>query len=206
MGPQLRTVLVGDDPAAWADAGFTVDGDEVRIGEVRVRLTGSAGPRGIHGWELAGVEAGPLDGLAATPSDLPPATAADHANRAVRIDHVVARTPDLERTVDALHRAGFDERRRRDVPGSEPAVVQVFFWVGEPILELVGPARPEGDGPARLTGLALTCDDLDAAAAALGDRLGPIKGAVQRGRRIATVRTGPLDISTPLALMSPHVP
>lgn len=206
MAPQLRTVLVGDDPAAWAAAGFTVDDDEVRIGEVRVRLVGSSGRRGVLGWELDGAEDGSVDGLGTAGSDLGPAPATAHANRAGRIDHVVVRTPHLERTVDALRAAGFEERRRREVPGSEPPTVQVFFWAGQPILELVGPASPGGDGPARFAGLALTCDDLDAAAAALGDRLGPIKGAVQRGRRIATVRTGPLDISTPLALMSPHVP
>jgi hypothetical protein len=206
MGPQLRTVLVGDDPEAWTAAGFTVDGDEVRIGEVRVRLTGSSGRRGMYAWALSGVEAGPVDGLETAASDLDPATPGTHANRAGRIDHVVARTPDLERTVEALHRAGFTERRRRDVPGSQPPTTQVFFWAGQPILELVGPATPDGDGPTRFWGLALTCDDLDAAASALGDRLGPISGAVQRGRRIATVRTRELDISTPLALMSPHVP
>jgi hypothetical protein len=206
VGPQLRTLLVGDDPGGWTAAGFAVDGDEVRIGEVRIRLTGTAGPRGLHGWELAGVGAGPIDGVPTTATDAGPATPADHANRATRIDHVVARTPDLARTTAALAAAGLAERRRRPVPGSEPATVQVFFWVGQPILELVGPVVADGDGPTRLWGLALTCDDLDAAADALGDRLGPVSDAVQSGRRIATVRTRPLGVSTPLALMSPHVP
>lgn len=212
MQPELRTLLVGDDAEAWAAAGFRVDEDEVRIGQVRVRLTGSAGPRGVHAWELAGGPAGAVDGLPTTVARGagealdPPGPAVAHPNHVSRIDHLVVRTPDLERTVEALRVAGFEDRRRRDVPGSDPAVVQVFFWAGEVILELVGPAQPVGDGPARFWGLALACDDLDAAAATLGDRLSPAKAAVQAGRRIATIRTGDLGISTPLALMSPHVP
>lgn len=205
MGPELRAVLVGDDPESWAAAGFATDGDEVRIGDVRVRLTGVEGRRGIHGWALAGLEAGSVDGLATFSSDLGPAPATRHPNHVTAVDHVVATTPDLDRTVGALRGFGFEPRRRREVPGSEPPRAQVFFWAGEAILELVGPVRPSGDGPASFWGLALTCHDLDAAAVALGPALGPIAPAVQRGRRIATLRTRDLGISVPVALLSPHV-
>jgi hypothetical protein len=199
-------VLVGDEPVGWAAAGFAVDGDEVRIGTVRIELTGSTGPRGIHGWALAGVEDGSADGLATFSSDRGPAAPAHHPNRASRVDHIVATTVDLDRTVGALRSFGFEPRRRREVPGTDPPRAQVFFWAGEAILELVGPTAQRGEGPARFWGLALTCDDLEASADALGDRLGPARPAVQPGRRIATVRTGPLDVSVPIALMSPHRP
>jgi hypothetical protein len=82
---------------------------------------------------------------------------------------------------------------------------QTFFWLGDVILELVGADEPEGDGPSKVWGLALTCSDLDATAATLGDKCGDPKPAVQRGRRIATLRTSALGISIPIALMSPHV-
>ena len=60
--------------------------------------------------------------------------------------------------------------------------------------------------PPRVTkGLAFVTQDIDAAAAALGDGLGRVKDAVQPGRRIGTVRTKDLDISVALALMTPHV-
>lgn len=205
MGPELRTLVVGDDPAAWVAAGFSVDGDEVRVGSVAIRLIGSDGPRGLRGWALAGIDAGPLDGLDTWGSDRPPAGPGTHRNGATRIDHVVARTPDLDRTVEALRCRGFEPRRRREVPATDPLQAQVFFWAGEAILELVGPVEREGDGAARFWGLALTCDDLDQAAARLGDGLSPPKPAVQAGRRIATLRTRELDVSVPIALMSPHV-
>lgn len=205
MSPELRTLLVGDDPEAWMSAGFTVDGDEVRVGAVRIRLTGSGGRRGLHGWSMSEVGEGSIDGLATSGSELEPAVGARHANGVTRVDHVVAMTPDLDRTTAALVAAGFDPRRRREVPDSDPPRAQVFFWAGEAILELVGPTVPCGSGPARLWGLALTCQDLEAAADALGDRLAPPKPAVQEGRRIATLRTGPLGVSVPIALMSPHV-
>ncbi|MGZ0218146.1 MAG: hypothetical protein ACKVIY_03890 [Acidimicrobiales bacterium] len=59
-------------------------------------------------------------------------------------------------------------------------------------------------GEAALWGLALTCDDLDRAKDTLGDVLSDPKTAVQPGRRIATLRTRDLDISAPIALLSPH--
>jgi hypothetical protein len=62
----------------------------------------------------------------------------------------------------------------------------------------------EADGRApRLWGLVVVVADLDAAAEALGDRLGAVKDAVQPGRRIATVRRE-AGLSTPLALMTPR--
>lgn len=205
MGPELRTLLVGDDPEAWTSAGFTVDGHEVRVGGIRIRLTGSDGRRGLHGWSLAGVDDGSIDGLATSRSELGPAVPARHANGVTRVDHVVAMTPDLDRTTAALAASGFEPRRRREVPDSDPPRAQVFFWAGDAILELGGPTAPRGTGPARLWGLALACHDLDGAVDTLGDRLGPPKPAVQEGRRIATLRTEPLGISVPVALMSPHV-
>jgi hypothetical protein len=204
VGPELRALLVGDGPEGWAAAGFSVEDDEVHVGGIRIRLTGADGPRGLHGWALAGVEDGSIDGLTTLGSDESPADPAANPNGAVRVDHVVVATPDLDRTVGALRAFGFEPRRRRDVPGTEPARAQVFSWAGEAIVELVGPVEPQGSGPASFWGLALTCDDLDAAAERLGDALGPVTQAVQRGRRIATLRTRDLGVSVPIALMSPH--
>jgi hypothetical protein len=55
----------------------------------------------------------------------------------------------------------------------------------------------------RFWGLTLVVDDLDAAAARLGDRVGPVKDAVQKGRRIATLRRE-AGLGVPVALMSPR--
>lgn len=41
-------VVIGDDPAAWRGAGFTVTDDVVVIAGVRFRLAGADGKRGVH--------------------------------------------------------------------------------------------------------------------------------------------------------------
>lgn len=214
--PELRSLIVGDDPEAWSVAGFTVDGDTTVLGAVTIRLVG--GPeRGVLGWELAGVDdgteeaatgstAGGIDGIATSSTDEPRPVPVVHPNGVSRLDHVVINTPDIERTIAALRTTGFETRRTRDVPGTDPPRRQVFLWAGEPILEVVGPVTPSGDGPASIWGLALTTDDLDGAVDLLGPDLSAPKDAVQPGRRIATVDTRSLGISPGLALMSPHVP
>jgi hypothetical protein len=202
MGARLVALAVADEPAVWQDAGFAVDhAGRCRLGEVAVSLTPGTG-KGVTAWAVDGID-GPLEGLAAI--DLPPPDPADaavlHPNGTTAIDHVVVMTPDLDRTVHALEEAGLDARRTRDAG----KIRQVFFRLGDPILEVVGPPEPSGDGPARFFGLALTVADLDATAAALGEHLGEVKEAVQPGRRIATLRRS-AGCTTALAFMSPPPP
>jgi hypothetical protein len=83
---------------------------------------------------------------------------------------------------------------------------QRFFRLGEVILELVGTPGAHGEGPATFWGLALTVDDLDAAATHLGERLGPVTDAVQRGRRIATLRHEAVGLHVPIAFLTAAPP
>ena len=53
---------------------------------------------------------------------------------------------------------------------------QVFFRLGEVILELIGQPDSAGEGDPGFFGLAITVDDLDAPAALLGEHLGPVEG------------------------------
>jgi hypothetical protein len=201
----LDALVVGDDPAAWASAGFTVEGDEVAIGTVRVRCVGDGA--GADRWRLRADDDVPrsVDGIeTATTSEGPPAPGV-HPNGVTRVDHVVLRSPDLDRTTEALGSLQLELRRTRDVDLGEQSVQQRFFRMGEVILELVGPPSPTGDGPCRIWGYALVTEDIDASAAHLGDRCSAPKPAVQPGRRIATVRTRELGIGPTIALMSPHV-
>lgn len=122
-----------------------------------------------------------------------------HANGVTHIDHVVVLTPDLDRTTAALATVGLEPRRTREAGGGRR---QRFFRLGEVVLEVVGPAEPAGDAAATFWGLAFTVADIDAAARLLAGRVGEPRHAVQQGRRIATLRTGP-EISVPVALMSP---
>ncbi len=205
MAVWLDALVTGDEPEAWASAGFSVDGDEVVVGGVRILCTGDGG--GNDRWRLRADKSVPasVDGIATSTTDLDPPAPVAHPNGVVAFDHVVLRSPDLERTTDALASVGLDLRRTRDVDLGEHAVQQRFFRMGEVILELVGPPAPAGDGPCRIWGYALVSDDIDASAAHLGDRCSAPKQAVQPGRRIATVRTRELGIGPTIALMTPHV-
>lgn len=206
----IDELTVGDNPGAWEALGFAVDGDTCVLGEVRVRLAGSESGRGLTAWSLRDVAATELDGLATVASDTPPPIEAPtHPNGVTAIDHVVAITPALERTVAALEAAGLDLRRIREEPTPAGAPRQAFFRLGAVILEVVqepAEAIERGGGPDRpafFWGLALIAPDLDATVAELGgDRAGEARDAVQPGRRIATLRRS-AGLSLPVALITP---
>jgi hypothetical protein len=197
-GPAVTELTIAGDPDAWRAAGFEVGPDGLAcVGSVRLRLGGSG--EGISEWALDHAASADLDGL---PTELAPAgvtAPGRHPNGVVGIDHVVVMTPDLERTLAALGRGGFELRRTRDAGEAQ----QAFFRVGETVLEVVGPVPP--DGPARFWGLVFVVEDIDRAAALLGPALGRVKEAVQPGQRIATVR-GEARLGVPVALISPRPP
>ena len=204
----IDQIALADDPAAWEALGFTLDGSACRVGGVTLELRGSGAGRGILGWSLRGVADGELDGLATTISQRPlPGPAPEHANGAIGVDHVVAMSPSLDRTVAVLQAAGLDLRRIREEPTPAGAPRQAFFRLGEAILEVVQEPdevleRQGGpDRPARLWGLALLFSDLPRAVEMLGEDVSPVRAAVQPGRQIATLRRS-AGVSVPLALMS----
>ena len=177
--PSIDGLEIADDPAAWGAAGFDVTDSMCRVGSVRLRLTGKGPRRGIVGWDL--------DVGRTAPASAP------QPNGAVRVDHVVMLSPDLDQTVGELESQGFELRRRREGPTPGGSTRQAFFRAGEPILEVV--QAPEGTSvardpraAARLWGLAFAVADMDATADALGDLLGRPRDAVQPGRTIATLR------------------
>jgi hypothetical protein len=177
--PALRALRLADDPATWTRLGFVVGADGVcRLGGVALELCGT-GAGGVP----AGAE---LDGLPPAASATAPSAGdqAGHPNGAVAVDHVVAATPDVDRTVRALAAAGLEARRVREAG----TVRQSFYVLRTALLEVAGPAEPSGDGPAELWGLVVAVADLDALARRLGDDLGTVRDAVQPGRRIATLR------------------
>ncbi len=180
-------------------------------------LEGEGSGRGILSWQwrdLPSGWSGDLDGLTTTTAAADPETPVPasplHPNGALAVDHVVVLSPDVDRTVAALAGAGLRPRRERRVPGqgsgSSPGTRrQVFFRVGQAILELVGPDEPDPEsqaGPAVFFGVAVTVTDLDLACRELGDSCGPAHDAVQTGRRIATLRHRARGMSVPIAFMS----
>jgi hypothetical protein len=207
--PTVAELVIADHPAAWAAAGFAVEGDICEVGSVRLRLEGPGRGRGIVAWSVRGARSLELDGLPTSRSESPPATGARHPNGVVSIDHLVVFTPDLDRTTAGLRAAGFDLRRLREgtTPGGSQR--QAFFRTGELILEVVeAPAgtriASEPSGPARLWGISFLVEDLEHTVAALGGLLGEPRDAVQPGRRIATLQKN-AGLGPAIAFMTPGV-
>jgi hypothetical protein len=216
----LVEVRVAAERDAWRAVGVPLDGDGLgRLGSVVVRIDPTLGPPGLRSWVLD-VESdatwSDVDGLpTGLVSSTPPSSPTIEAGGGLRvtgIDHVVVVTPDLDRTVAAVEtQLRVPLLRIRDGQAAGAPVRQAFFRLGEVILEVVAGRTPEraaggtaepAAGRARFYGLALTVSDLDEAARRLGDRLGPVKPAVQRDRSIATVRRE-AGLGTAVALMSP---
>ncbi|MCZ7532005.1 MAG: hypothetical protein M5U23_01100 [Acidimicrobiia bacterium] len=110
------------------------------------------------------------------------------------VDHVVVLVPSLEAAIATLGGAGLAPRLRMNV-GDRPAA---FFRAG-PVLEVIeSPVRG-----AVIYGIAVTTEEplenLALAWRSRGLSIGPIKGAIQPGRRIFTVH----DLDAGLAVMTP---
>jgi hypothetical protein len=198
----LKELVVGDDPGVWKEIGFTVEGDRCRVGHVDIVFDPSVG-KGIRKWTLVGDGDGDLDGVPTTWSDHGIEATGAHPNGIFEIDHVVLTTPDVQRTVGVLEGVGIMAKRQRETGTYGAPMLQTFFRVGQPILELIGPKEPMGDTPARFFGLAFTSEDLELTGKVIGDALHPSKDAVQSGRRIATLDKS-AGSTIGIAIMSPH--
>lgn len=193
----LAGLEIGGPAAPWWELGFRRT-PAIRIGDVFLRFKDGEA-RGLLGWGLEGAP-GPdeVDGIPTHWLSGHTLVLSGNPNGATLIDHVVLATPDLARTESALAGLGLERRRLREAGD----LLQAFYRLGPVILEVVARAGEAGDGPASLWGFTVVVEDLDALAARLGDRLGPVKEAVQPGRRIATVRRE-AGLGVPLAFMSP---
>ena len=207
--PRLVGLEVDDHPDAWRRAGFTVTGETFVAGGVTVRLLGGQRGHGVRSASLDPPVTDEVDGLRlvaapAAPVEGPTSrtTAPAHPNGVTAIDHVVVSSDDVERTTAALAACGLSPRRT--VVGArgdgDDEIVYRFFLLGTCVLELVGPTRGGGDGPARFAGLAFTTERIDE----LGTLAGTPRDAVQPGRRIATLRGEDLGISVPTAFLTPR--
>lgn len=199
--PELAELAIADPPDRWRELGFEVDEKgHLDIGGVRIRLGGDGS--GITSWSLMRVNAmGSIDGLPSpVPRVLYPPPFKTHPNGATGIDHIVILSSSLERTAAALARAGVELKRTQESARGRMG----FRRLGPAVLEVVQRDDLDCD-EARFWGLAMVVISIEELAERLGDRLGPIKDAVQPGRRIATL-SADAGISVPLAFMSPEPP
>jgi hypothetical protein len=206
----IDELVLADDAQRWADLGFAVDSDATIIGAVRIRFAGRDAGHGLLSWSLRGISSTELDGVATTRSDSDErAPSEPHPNGVAAIDHVVAFSPQLDRTVAALEAAGLDLRRIREEPTPAGAPRQAFFRLGGEILEVIQQPRDTiaagggADAPAGLWGLAFIVGDIDATVAALAPHAGDARDAVQEGRRIATLKRT-ARVAVPVAFMTPR--
>jgi catechol 2,3-dioxygenase-like lactoylglutathione lyase family enzyme len=208
--PTVDELTVADFPQTWRDCGFAVEGEACVVGDVRIRLAGRGAGRGLVGWSLRNLLRTELDGLPTRRSERPPpAIAPEHPNGVTALDHVVAISPDLDRTLAALRAAGLELRRVREEPTPAGAPRQAFYRLGGPILEVVQEPqevierRGGGGQPAFFWGLAFAAPRLEATVGLLGaERIGGLRDAVQPGRRIATLRRA-AGLALPVALITP---
>jgi hypothetical protein len=203
--PSAHEIVIADEPDAWERLGFLVDGDgSFQLGGLRIVAAGAGVGEGIVRLAVEGLPAcrERPDGLAIVagePFSSRAGRAAPHPNGALAVDHVVAFTDALPRTLAALEAAGMEVRRIREPP--ESPARQAFLRLGEVVLEVVETGRP----PVAFWGLVIVVADLAACAELLGPLLGRPRDAVQPGRRIATVRPE-ASLSVALALMAPRPP
>lgn len=210
QSPTIDELTVAAAPEPWCEAGFDVARTAFEIGSVTIRLAGAGAGRGIMACTMRALAAAAPDGLPLSSSAAPdrPARTDPHPNGACALDHLVAFSPNLERTVSALQQAGLDLRRVRDEPTPGGAPRQAFFRLAEVILEVIElppGSREERDpeAPARFWGLAFLVEDLATCVDHLGDRLGEPRAAVQPGRRIATLRRE-AGLGVPVAFITPE--
>ena len=206
--PTIDELTLADEPAHWSALGFAVAEDSCQLGRVRLRFAGSQHGVGLTGWTLRDIASTELDGLPTALSESEaPAPAPAHPNGVLAIDHVVAASPDLDRSVAVLQAAGLDLRRVREEPTPAGAPRQAFFRLGSEILELIQEPQQVleraggSDHPVRFWGMALLVEDLERTVELLAPHVSEIRAAVQPGRRIATVRRS-AGLTVPLALMS----
>lgn len=206
-GASIDTITVADDGWRWAELGFRVDAERCQLGSVLLDFAGTGQAKGILGWSLRGLASVELDGLSTDRSTQTVRGEAEpHPNGIGSIDHIVAISADLDRSIERLEAAGLDLRRIRELPTPAGAPRQAFFRLGQEILEVVqepeGIVRERGASRGlRFWGLALAVSDLQRTIAGLGQRVGPIKPAVQPGRQIATLRRE-AGLAIPIALIS----
>ena len=210
---QLLQLTIGGEATAWSSAGFDVmelpSGESVcQLGSVQLLFdpTGGVGISGaaVHG--MSGIvdtlDFGEITNFTSSDINIYPPPV--HSNGVMRIDHLVVTTTDCDRTTRAFESTGIHSRKVRTFGDHEAKMRQTFFWLGDVILELIGPDQSEAHGLPMFWGLALISDDLQATADYLGEKCTSVKPAVQTGRKITTIKTREIGITTSLAVMSPH--
>jgi len=207
---QLMEIKLSEDALPWERIGFDIlrenSTQSILIGKTKLCFETTDAVEGITSVHVEGIKKN-VDSLKFNPTTLTTSKieASFHPNRIERIDHLVVTTPDSDKTTKALVEAGITLSGIRTFGNYPNQTRQSFFWLGDVILELVGPHQVAKAGNPLFWGLALVSSDIKETVNYLGDLCTPLKDAIQPGRQITTVKTRDLAIGVPIAIMSPHV-
>ena len=207
---QLMEIKLSEDALPWERIGFDIlrenSTQSILIGKTKLCFEKTDAVEGIASVHVEGIKKN-VDSLKFNPTNLTTSKieASFHPNRIERIDHLVVTTPDSDKTTKALVEAGITLSGIRTFGNYPNQTRQSFFWLGDVILELVGPHQVAKAGNPLFWGLALVSSDIKETVNYLGDLCTPLKDAIQPGRQITTVKTSDLAIGVPIAIMSPHV-
>jgi catechol 2,3-dioxygenase-like lactoylglutathione lyase family enzyme len=225
--PLVRELHIIDQRQHWERIGFTMHESGVfNVGAVRLHIQ----PEGIQPEDrrpgISGIGFLNLHGKNFTtctdglhfwslPNDnehvRPPHGDSQHGNGAYKIDHVVLRTTNVERTNDWLvDQVGLTLRKR--TTDIYPGATQLFyredhFSKDVPIVEVVGPTcvdnSPE-ETQAYVWGVTFVVPSLMQVRNIIGvDHTSAIKPAKQKGRDICILKKSG-NVSTNVAFMTPH--
>jgi len=205
QSPVLTRLDLPGAPSRWEELGFSISSDGVEIGQVGCRLGATEAGWGFDSGEVTipGIPAIATTDGAPAPTSRP---AGIHANGAFKIDHVVVASDDPQTTKSQLESFGFVGKGERLFGDAEAQRSQTFFWSGDLLLELVGPARQSigGASCAQIWGVTFVTPDFVGLERTAGALLGPARPAVQPGRQICIVGAG-AGIGLQIAFLTPHL-
>lgn len=122
--------------------------------------------------------------------------ASDQAS-AVKVDHLVLRTPDGQGTID-LFRDELGVRLALDQTVPKWGGRMLFFRGGKMTLEVIVPDADEGEG-SHFWGIAYQCEDIQLTSEAMSGRgvtLSQVRDGRKPGTQVATIKSHALDIPT----------
>ena len=185
--PTIAELHVGDDPSAWERLGFCINENRSLIG--RTEVVFSDGPKGIHSWVLRNSMPSQFGPIPTTFTENPvPNPSIAHPNGSIGFHHVVLMVPAFDIGKTALSNAGVQVEQGRPFGSTEKAMLRSAPKMGDIELELIGPESEDRSRIWELWGLVIAVSDIDATSELLGDLLGQVKPAVQKHRRIATLK------------------
>ena len=202
--PLLTKLLLPGEPSEWEKIGFAPRDGSFPVGQVTCSVgatepswafdTGGAGPD-----RLCGIL---TEQFAALPADR---GSSQQPNGVFKVDHVVVVSESPSQTKAVFENFGLVGKGARSVGSGDSQRSQCFFWSGELLIELVGPAvEQHGASPrARIWGVTFVVDEFAALLTLGGGLVSEPRDAVQAGRQIAIAGLQQ-ELGVELAFISPH--